>query len=82
MSAFEFGMWINEYQCNPWGEVRADLRAALISQTVTNMAGKQMKPGVTSKLSDFLLFKSEQEPAETITIEQDPLEHFREIQNS
>lgn len=53
MSCNEFMDHWYDYQRNPWGERRADLHAALISQTVANYAGKMRKQA--GELKDFLL---------------------------
>lgn len=52
MSSREFARWKAFDRLEPIGEQRADIRAALIAQTVANALGAGKKP---FKLSDFLL---------------------------
>ena len=53
MSAREFAEWMAYSQIEPWGEERADLRAALICKVLADIntpKGKQR-----AKLEDFML---------------------------
>jgi hypothetical protein len=52
MTAAEEAHWIAEYRVNPWGEIRADMRAALVAQMVHNTNAKKPR-----KLQDFMLFR-------------------------
>lgn len=55
ISAAEFSGHLADYMHEPWGERRADLRAALVAHTVATFAGKTLKDGAQVPLSDFLL---------------------------
>ena len=46
MSSREFSMWWNEYEREPWGEYRSDLRSAAERAMVANTAGKMLKTEV------------------------------------
>lgn len=66
MSAREFAEWMAYSQIEPWGEERADLRAALICKVLADIntpAGKQR-----AKLEDFML-KFDRKPAAQTTEE-------------
>lgn len=52
MTAAEFMEWCAYYTIEPWGEERADLRAAIVAATVANgNRGKKQKP---YKVEDFM----------------------------
>lgn len=71
MSAAEFADHWSDYRRSPWGDRRADIHAAQISQTIVNWAGKVSKE--TAQLSDCLLdFEREEEPE----VEIDPAAFF------
>ncbi len=53
MSASEYAEWFEYYKLEPWGEERADLRAAGVSATIANV--NRGKKGKTYQPSDFLL---------------------------
>lgn len=53
MTSAEESHWIALYRQDPWGEQRADMRAALIAQMQHNTHAKKPR-----KLDDFMLFKS------------------------
>lgn len=55
----EFAEWIAYSRVEPWGEERADLRAALICKTLADINTPKGKRPM--KLEDFLL-KFDQEP--------------------
>jgi hypothetical protein len=78
MSVTEYLMWRDEYARAPWGEERADLQAAVISQTVANFAGRSIKGDEGAKLSEFILdFSGSKEP--DVEIDPDPMEHFKQF---
>lgn len=54
MSAAEFGLWLQAYQDEPWGDARADLRAGIVASSVANMAGKMLRKGKTLLPKDFM----------------------------
>lgn len=48
MTMTEIRGWMSYYECEPWGEDRADLRAGIIASTVANSyrsRGPVLKPG-------------------------------------
>lgn len=53
----QFAGWLAAYNCDPWGEWREDLRAAIIASTVHNMAGKIADKSLPPK--DFMAWRSE-----------------------
>ncbi len=56
VSGGEFLEWMGEYQRDPWGEERADLRAGIVAATVANV---HRTKGRSYKHSDFMpKFKS------------------------
>ncbi len=59
MSAAELMEWMEDYNTEPWGERRADLRAGIIASTVYNM---QRGRGPAMKASDFMPDFDEKEP--------------------
>ena len=55
MSAAEEVAWIAYYRESPFGDLRADMRNALVAQLIHNVnAGK----GKSRKLQDFMLFQT------------------------
>ena len=55
----EFVEWIAFFKLRPWGEERADARAALMPFVFSNaFAGKASKP----KFEDFLIMPNKQKP--------------------
>jgi hypothetical protein len=53
MSSLEFSGWMAFYNVDPWGEERADLRAALIACTIANVnRGEGQEP---FEIEQFLL---------------------------
>jgi len=62
MSAQEFAEWIAYAQVEPWGEQRADLRAALICKILADINTPKGK--AAPKLEDFML-KFERKEAQT-----------------
>ena len=62
MSAQEFAEWIAYSQVEPWGEQRADLRAALICKILADINAPKGK--AAPKLEDFML-KFERKEAQT-----------------
>ena len=57
MSAEEFVQWIEFDKVSPIGAIRADLRAAIIAQTIANChIGKNQRP---FKRTDFMPFYEE-----------------------
>lgn len=61
MDSAEFCLWAAEFGRSPWDEARADLRSALVAQTVANYAGKSLKAGATVTALDFMPY-SQPEP--------------------
>ena len=54
MPQSEFRSWLAEYELEPFGERRADLRAALIAWTVASVFSKKgHQPDINSFLLDF-----------------------------
>jgi len=53
MTAAEEAMWICVYRTDPWGDERADMRSAQISQILYNT---NVKKEDRKKLTDFLPF--------------------------
>ncbi len=51
VSAGEFMEWMGEYQRDPWGEERADLRAGIVASTVANV---HRTKGRSYKAPDFM----------------------------
>lgn len=56
MTQKELGEWAEFYSLEPFGEVRADLRNALLCEVIAKCNGAK-----NVKLSDFLLFKEEKD---------------------
>lgn len=76
MDVQEFQLWQALYAVEPWGDIRADLRAGVVASTVVNWAGKTLKQGAPDKRpSDFLLFS--QPKAQAPAAEPDPEQHYR-----
>lgn len=76
MSAQEFGLWLAYYKRNPWGEERADLRAAITTAAIANYAGKSLKDGTSVSPAEFMPFlEKEDEPTDS----PDPFAHFRTL---
>jgi hypothetical protein len=77
MDADEFALWAAFYRANPWGEARADLRAAIIASTVANYAGKTRKPeaGLAAPADFIPDFGAAREPEP----EPDPLAFFKAL---
>lgn len=50
MDSYELMEWGALFAIEPWGDVRADLRAALIARTIVSVFGAK-----NAKLTDFLL---------------------------
>ena len=71
MSVEEFLQWQKLDAEWPMDDLRSDLHAAQISQSVTNMSGKSVKKPVP--LEKFVLFQAKEE-------EVSPYEHFRRMQ--
>lgn len=72
MSVEEFLLWQRFDAESPMSDLRSDLHAAQVSQSITNMSGKAVKKPVP--LEKFVLFQArEQEEAS-------PYEHFRRMQ--
>lgn len=65
MTADEFGLWLADYQRDPWGEVRADLRAGIVAAAVTNMAGKTLRQGKTVAPGEFMPRFADEEVKDT-----------------
>jgi hypothetical protein len=66
MSSAEFDLWIQDYEREPWGELRADIRSAHEQANVANWAGKELKKDVSVKPLDFMLdFDREKQPQTT-----------------
>jgi hypothetical protein len=62
MTAVEFRGWLEFYSAEPFGEVRADTRAAVVASTFARvMAGKK---GTTAKLIDFMPYVKAQREAD------------------
>lgn len=55
VSSRELSEWMLYYEREPFGEERADTRAALISSTVANTARNPKKKRKPFKIKDFLL---------------------------
>lgn len=53
MSSYEFSQWMADYSLEPWGEVRADMRAAVIAVTLANIW--RPKDRAAFELADFML---------------------------
>lgn len=60
MSSREFTEWLAYYELEPFGEQRADLRAALIASVIANAHRDPKKKPY--KAADFLLFPEKTEP--------------------
>lgn len=57
MTAHEFGLWSALWAEEPWGDVRADVRAGAIAATVANYAGKQRGASAApAQPADFMPF--------------------------
>lgn len=57
MSVAEFRLWRAEYAREPWGEMRADLRAGTVAATVANYAGKMRdKAAPAARATEFMPF--------------------------
>ena len=79
MSGSEFDLWWAEYQREPWGEERADLRTAMATYWNVRMAGKSLKENSTVNMDWFLLkFGREIEPSEEVS----PAQFFRSLRCS
>ena len=64
MSSMEFAEWIAYSQVEPWGEERADLRAALICKILADINTPKGKQPM--KLTDFLLKFDREKPTQTV----------------
>lgn len=53
MSLAEFLMRVRAYQCDPWGEERADMRAAIIASTIANV--NRGRNTSAFKVTEFML---------------------------
>lgn len=56
MSSEEFSIWCALWAEEPWGDYRADLRAAIVARTVAGFAGKTLPAGAEVALTDFMPF--------------------------
>lgn len=75
MTAEEFGLWMALYLVDPWGEQRADLRAAIVASTVANYAGMQRtKSAGRAKPADFMPYRERQD--DVVLHDPDPMAHF------
>lgn len=63
MSSMEFTRWIAYSRVEPWGEERADYRAALICKTMADINTPKGKQPM--KLEDFLLKFDRERPTQT-----------------
>lgn len=54
MSAHEFAEWIAYYSLEPFGEERADLRAAIVACVIANANRDPKKRRRAFKLADFM----------------------------
>lgn len=52
MSAAEFAEWQMEYELDPWGEARADLRSGVVASTIANRHRGRQERAYTAQ--DFL----------------------------
>lgn len=61
-SSQELSLWMAKYKSDPWGEIRQDLRVAMLCSLIANcfkaLNGKKGK-GKWFEIDDFLLFKDE-----------------------
>lgn len=61
-SSRELSEWAAFWRLEPWGDMRADLRAGIIASTVANvMSGKK---GRTTTPADFMPYQEKQEQTE------------------
>lgn len=58
LTAAEEAHWIAKYRKQPWGDLAADARNALIAQLIHNTHAKKPK-----KMQDFMLFAEKKEQA-------------------
>ena len=63
MSAREYAEWMAYSRVEPWGEERADLRAALICKVLADINTPKGKQG--PKLEDFMLKFDREKPTQT-----------------
>lgn len=82
MTSQEFGLWIAYHQIEPFGEVRADLRAGIVASTVANYAGRmRTKEAGAAQPSEFMPFLKHDEPEQTVQ-EPDPIAYFNSLRKS
>lgn len=62
MSSQELTDWMVYAQVEPFGEERADLRAALISSVIANVNRDPKKRSKPFDVTDFMLFREKAEP--------------------
>ena len=63
MSGAEFAEHLADFERDPWGEQRADLRAAIVASTVVNWSGKQLKKGAeAAQPRDFMPYVEKPKP--------------------
>ena len=74
MSSEEFSLWLEMYQVDLWGELRAYERAGVVASTVANYAGMmRSKSAEPAKPSDFMPLMGNAPEEET---EPDPVAYF------
>lgn len=77
MSAHEFGLWLELYAQDLWGEMREYERAGVIAATVANYAGMMRGKGSeAAKSTDFMPLSKAQRDAMQEEVEPDPVEFF------
>lgn len=54
LPASEIEFWRDYYSIFPFPQERADARAALIAQTITNMSGKMLRDNYRAEMTEFL----------------------------
>ena len=65
MSSREFSEWMAYYGIEPFGEERADLRQALTTSTMANIAQAQTKHPKWTKPEDYMPFSKPEAQTET-----------------
>ena len=65
---WKFRRWMAYYECEPWGEDRADLRSAIVACTIANSRPRK-RGAKTYKPKDFMPFAEQgQTPEQQKTV--------------